>query len=287
VRDGDFNGFKDFGPGGFFMFREFRPVRLALQGFSHRLQLRECQDSHVAEQHEDFLLLLVADGVGSSKNSKIGSSAISNSLRRVITLGAREFVPLSKSMSARSFSLKFVEWLNVAMKEELLLCKAYLGDDSAAEQALAATLLGVIITKDVTLSFGCGDGVLVVNNRIQKVTSPEENKPDLPIYAVAAGAKERPGGLDGQLRLYQFCSTLEVESIFLGTDGAMEIIQCLVRSDPPVGRSSEQVTEELVSRSLGISASGALPNDDITVVGALRSTAPKAVDQLMTKGSWR
>lgn len=248
----------------------FRTGCCFITGMSHRMQGRESQDSAVCEQRQKFQLLLVSDGAGSARESKIGSLVITQLVRSLVMEAQDYLVPLSTKKPAAEFGTALVKWLDHKLRQELLPVKEALRSYTEDDSPLAATLLGCFMTSSVTVLFGCGDGCVCVNDEALMASSGHKNQPDLLAYSLDSGPLLRSGKVFGQLRPI-FCGpTAEVNSVMLGTDGVEELLPGLPRGLEQFGGSAISWVDEFIQRMLDISASGHVPYDDVTAVGAWR-----------------
>jgi hypothetical protein len=256
---------------------QFKTYRFSLSGRTHRLEGSECQDSYVVLQGDRYLLALVSDGVGSSKNSKLGSVLLSQAINRLVGRSERQLIELSESMPPQEFGFRFVAWVNRNLQGEFELLRTMLGSergDGHAERALCATLGGWFLTEKTTIGFGCGDFVFAVNDEIHRAVAGQLNKPNLPIYAAMASEETRRKGRDGNIQLYFALETASVRSAGVGTDGSQEMLPTFFSAKGIDGGVDESLMN-FVIRSLAVSTIGSAPGDDATFIGLHRiSDAP-------------
>ena len=120
------------------------------------------------------------------------------------------------------------------------------------------TILGFVVTKEITFIFGCGDGLYVLNGEVKQF-SFENNAPPYLIYP------------DTQLQQYECMPTAQLNSLLIATDGLEEWRQTKEISDfweqDKYFKNSDQVR-----RSLAIAQKKeSLLKDDTTLITVRRA----------------
>lgn len=95
-----------------------------------------------------------------------------------------------------------------------------MGDDLAAVIAehLLFTAVAAVVTPGFTAVFSIGDGVVAINGNVRVMGPFPGNQPPYLAYELLDAGALQP------MVLHALCSTDEIDSILLGTDGVVELL---------------------------------------------------------------
>lgn len=182
-------------------------------GRDHRRLGRNNQDACSWWQDEDVTLAVVADGCGSGTHSEVGAR-----------LGARVLVEALRRRRSELGGPCTLAAL-AAAEREMLGWVAALSDaiggplDASVSEHFLFTVVGAVVARPMTYVFVAGDGLVAVNGDVE-VFASAENAPSYPAYALV-----RDGPADPQFRIVRTIETDGLQSLVLGTDGAVDLVQ--------------------------------------------------------------
>lgn len=155
-------------------------------GRDHHRSRRNCQDAVAHHMSERSLTLVVADGCGSAPLSEMGALFASQWVARF----ASEYDGETSAVVADEMNRKLPNAL--ASVARSLTPHAGKIEDTI-ERAFLFTLLiaRLHLETNVLTVFGCGDGVVVVDDAVFEVGRTEENAPDYIAYRVLDPARGR------------------------------------------------------------------------------------------------
>ena len=185
------------------------------------------QDTYLIHEEETFVVALVLDGCGSGKHSEVGSQVgakliMSSLLQKMQRQG------LPSNDSTMEILLRSVEQEVIA--QLYVLARTLAGNGSFSEivnDYLSFTVLGTFISDQYYAVFGLGDGVFAINGTVLEIGPFPKNAPPLLAYRL----------LDLTNSAYTFTlhdsgAPETLESILIGSDGAMEVEQKSTRMLP-------------------------------------------------------
>jgi hypothetical protein len=193
----------------------FEVVGGSVQGKEHLRVGRNNQDAWLTVETDDYLLVLLADGCGSSQNSEVGAQL-------GVLLAARIM-----AAELEKFGRVNYPRVNRGLVNELGWMTKRLGGDplTTIRNYLLFTLVGAVITPEAAEFFSFGDGVIGVNGHVIEV-EPQgsvHNAPAYPAYQLLE--PEALQIIPGELRfqVHFDLPTSQLESFVVGTDGVSEL----------------------------------------------------------------
>lgn len=164
------------------------------------------QDAYYLYTSEDFTIGIVADGCGSGERSEVGASL------GVKLLGAMLTSSLARSLS---FGNEFNNWnrLRMELLGQISVLARSMGESfsSIIGQYFLFSLLGFVVTDNVTTVFHAGDGSYMLNGRVTRLGPFPNNAPPYLLYSLL-------GDNDVDFQTITF-PTQTVETIAVMTDG--------------------------------------------------------------------
>ncbi len=227
----------------------------SVTGREHRRAERDGQDGHALVTTPNVVAAIVTDGCSSGARSEIGAR-----------LGAGWLAALVEQRFADVRDAEHAVAIASAVTGELLARLGLVarsldaaGDVVAAriDESLLFGFLAAVVTPEVTLVFGVGDGIVVVDGAVTSIDPGPDNAPPYVAYGLldAAHAKAAPV-------LHFVGPTADVEVVAVATDGLAPIVPTLasLASDPKYATNPSLLRKRLVVLSDG----GAF-SDDATV----------------------
>lgn len=189
-------------------------------GHYHSRNGRNNQDSYGWVMTDDYLIGVVCDGCGSGTHSEVGAQwgvkAIISVLIRALSNNKNYLINKSKD-SEREF------WTNVQedFLQRLREMVGHLDPDLTLNKMLVQeyglfTIVGGVITSELVVIFSWGDGVIILNNVRTELGPFPNNSPPYIGYELL-----KPGRSEFRVNSLAFS---EFDSLLLGTDGVMELI---------------------------------------------------------------
>lgn len=167
--------------------REILVAAGSVTGREHRRAQRDGQDGFATVARADVVAAVVTDGCSSGRTSEVGARL---GAAWIATLIEERFdrVSVTDEDSARAAA----EGVVVALVDRLRELAATLGASAhvASEMLLFGFLAGVV-TPDVAIVFGVGDGLAFVDGRVTVIDPGPDNAPTYAAYALL-GARIEP-----------------------------------------------------------------------------------------------
>jgi len=187
------------------------------------------QDAYCWSMAEAIAVAVVCDGCGSGVHSEVGAK-----------LGARIIVETIHHVLSHDGDLETeMTWQTIqqTLLTQLQSIAALLGGDRAqtVQDYLLFTIVGAVITPNLTAVFALGDGVVVINEQVIQLGPFANNAPPYLAYGLLAEgvAESLP------LKALQILPTEALQSLCLGSDGVSDLIrvanQALPGRSEPVG----------------------------------------------------
>ncbi|MCX6824440.1 MAG: protein phosphatase 2C domain-containing protein [candidate division SR1 bacterium] len=229
---------------------QFEIAGASVLGTRHLKIGRNNQDSFVWIKTPDYIISIVSDGCSSGLHSEVGSKIMAPLFAQTLATYLSKPHP---SLSDENFFRHDWLWYNVrqdvlarvrvlaqSMDENLIatICKYFL-----------CTIVGCVITPQSTCIFSCGDGVFYLNGNMHVMGPFPGNKPPYLCYGITGSevTNSQPSLLD--IQRHVICSTDEVQSILIGSDGVSDLTtladQKLPGREERIGDISQFWTEDI------------------------------------------
>ena len=238
----------------------FQVTAGSVMGSHHRALFRNNQDAYRISQTPDAIIAILADGCGSGRYSEVGARLapgfITRYLHGWLKSYADEFdgdVMINYAVTQLQHSINVV----VAQQaDELTQC---------VNDMFLFTLLGVIITHNLTYIFAYGDGAYMLNGEL--TTLDQDNTPNYIGYGCIG-----PQAI--KANHYRVVPTAEVRSLILGCDGVLDIVNqqdTLIRvgtKEELIGGLSQFLTldEVALGKRLNVLSKQGVLTDDTTLI---------------------
>jgi protein phosphatase 2C-like protein len=235
----------------------------SVAGRAHAAAGRNNQDAFCWALDADGLVAVVCDGCSSGPHSEVGAQIGS---RLLVQAAARllraDLEPADLLEQVRQDVLASLRVLARGM------CVDAASFSRTVTDHFLFTIVGVLITARGATTFSLGDGLVVVNGERTELGPFPNNQPPYLGYALLPNAPDRRAGLGFEID--RSMAAGEVQSLVLGTDGAVEL-DSPFWSDDRFFRNPDMVRRRLTVLSRG--ARGGLLSDDTTLVLIRRKAA--------------
>jgi hypothetical protein len=175
---------------------------------------------------------VVSDGCGSGKHSEVGSHIAARLLSECIADAAEKCV----QQSLESESMTEINWdrVQTLVLSQIAVIAHSMGESfsKTISDYFLFTVVGVVITPWNTFLFSVGDGVFLVNGEVIKLGPFPNNEPPYLAYNLTGSdlSTSNPDLL--KIKVDRVIPTDELQSLILGSDGALELINAAEKNLP-------------------------------------------------------
>ncbi len=255
----------------------------SVAGRAHVVAGRNNQDALCWVSNDDGLVAVVCDGCGSGPHSEVGAQVgarlIVQAAVRLLRTGAdepdlervRQDVLASLRMLAHGMSVEGAPSQGPA--------PAATFTRTVADHFLF-TVVGLVITARRATTFSLGDGLVTINGERTQFGPFPDNEPPYLGYALLPDTRARKASEGLSFKVHRSMAPSDVQSIVLGTDGAIDLEVAVERQNQgrgePVGPLSQFWTDDrffknsdMVRRRLAVLNRGpraGLLSDDTTLM---------------------
>lgn len=206
-------------------------------GREHSRAGRNNQDAFCVDACEQGLAAVVADGCGSGSHSEVGAQAGA----RLVVASALRLLRDGARVEEGAF-LTALRERSVAFLRELALGLGRGG----LQDCLLFTVVGAVVTPELTLVFSAGDGVWALNGQVHPLGPFPGNAPPYLAYGLI------PDSVVPFAR-QALVPTADVRSLMLGTDGVGDLARMaeslVPEREEPVGPLSQYWNDERYFRN--------------------------------------
>lgn len=194
----------------------------AVPGREHLRVGRSAQDGHAVRTGPDLAVVVVTDGCSSGAASEVGARLFADVLVRLV---AKHAPALRSESDAAAFAgavttdlVTTLEALAGAL-DHALPEPARPSRAAQVERFFLFGFLAAVLTPDVAVVFGVGDGVVVTEDAVTVLDPGPDNAPPYPAYAVLGRAR------DAAARVHVARPAAGVRWLAVATDGLAELPQ--------------------------------------------------------------
>ncbi|MCC6748462.1 MAG: protein phosphatase 2C domain-containing protein [Deltaproteobacteria bacterium] len=201
--------------------RRFAVASGSVTGREHRRLHRNNQDGLAFSANPRHLVAAVSDGCSAGRSSEVAArlsvSWLCAWLPRYVERAADLGDPERLAAVSRGLE-SFLGGLAEGLRPEAAALPATVQD------LCLATVLAVMVDETHTAIFGAGDGLYSVNGRLHVLDAGPDNRPAYLGYRLLARRDVAWAGPPPALVLHELRPTCEVESLLLGTDGLLDLL---------------------------------------------------------------
>ncbi len=203
----------------------------SITGREHLRVGKNNQDGYYYISLDSATIAVVCDGCGSGIHSEVGAKVGSRLVAQAILNNLQD-----------SLSPDFWQQVYQDLLHKLKDMAVVLGGElvETVREYLLFTIVGALITPTQTAIFAIGDGVFALNDQIIPLPSFPNNAPPYIAYGLIPDAVSNIQLSDCQFQIYRQLPTNEVNSILIGSDGVLDLMQV---ADKPLPGKSELVGE--------------------------------------------
>lgn len=220
---------------------------------------RNNQDAFAWRTGPNGLVAVVCDGCSSGSASEVGARLGAALVCQAVLAGLGPEDPIASLERAQASVLSDLSRLAERMSGEPQGGPAY---RSIVAEHFLFTVVGVALQERRAWAFTLGDGLLAVNGAVERLGPFPGNAPPYLGYRLLGDAGPGTGSLD----LRPLPAPEALESVVLGTDGAVGLELTEVRTDPRV-----LANPDMVRRLLWMQGKRTPLEDDATVVVVRRA----------------
>jgi hypothetical protein len=234
----------------------------SVTGRDHRRAERDGQDGHAVVASGDLLAVVVTDGCSSGRSSEIGARVGAAWVATLIEQRFRTRTGIAAADAPR-LAAEVVQELLGRLE---LLARSLDADgevrSARVDEALLFGFLAVVVTRETTIVFGIGDGIVLADGKLTVLDPGPNNAPPYVAYGLL-GARLEP-------RVHFVGPTAHLELVAVATDGLIPVGEDLaeIAGDPRYAKNPSLLRKRLVV----LSDRGAF-SDDATVAVVRRRSA--------------
>ncbi len=184
-------------------------------GRSHRKSGKNNQDGFRIIPIKDGFIAIVTDGCGSAPHSEVGAKIGAHIAAKAIANCTH--LPASTGLLAASGMIK----------QQILTLARNMGanPNRIIADHFLFTIIGIMVQKDTTTAFFCGDGMIQINDKTIILNPQEGNTPIYIAYDLVPTSLKDVAPESMTLQVAWQGPTSEVKHFLIGTDGAENIIK--------------------------------------------------------------
>lgn len=223
-------------------------------GTRHTKIGRNNQDHFLWLRERQYIIAIVSDGCSGGQYSEVGSKLLSSIFANTL---ARYLNKHHSILSDENFFQHDWLWHNVRqdvlaririiaqdMDENLIdtICKYFL-----------ATIVGVVITPNVTCVFSCGDGIYFINGEKHVIGPFAGNKPPYLCYGITGSEITRNDPSLLGIQRHGIWPTDSIQNLLIGTDGVVDLMELSEKKFPGqdklIGQINQFWTDDIYFRN--------------------------------------
>ncbi len=196
----------------------------SVMGTRHMKIGRNNQDHFLWIRESNYIIALVSDGCSSGQHSEVGSKILSSLFAKTLASYLR------KNHHALSDENLFRhDWLWHNVRQDVLARIRIIAQDMDENlidticKYFLATMVGVVITPDITCVFSCGDGIFFINGTQQEIGPFANNKPPYLCYGITGSEVTRNDPSLLSIQRHGIWQTENIQNILIGTDGVIDL----------------------------------------------------------------
>jgi hypothetical protein len=229
----------------------------SVTGRDHRRAERDGQDGYAVLDGDELVAAVVTDGCSSGRASEIGARIGATWIAALVEqqAGFRRGDCVSAAAEVARELLLRLEVLARSLDAQGNVVPA------RVDEALLFTFLVAVVTRETTIIFGIGDGIVVVDDVVTVLDPGPQNAPPYVAYGLL-GARIEP-------RVHFLGRTRDVGVVAVATDGVVPIAPSVadLAADPRFARNPSLLRKRLVV----LSDRGAFSDDATVAVVQRRS----------------
>ncbi len=183
------------------------------------------QDAMSWRRTDNCLVAVVCDGCGSGLHTEVGSNIAVQLLVEALANAGERYV---EKVLAQPDTRIEVDWERVktlVLGQITVLASAMGGSfTQVINDYFLFTMVGAVITPWNTFLFSVGDGVFVVNGEVMKLGPFPDNAPPYLAYNLTGSTLTGTNPKLLEIRIDRVIQTSELQSLLLGTDGVLDLI---------------------------------------------------------------
>ncbi|HEY9701311.1 MAG TPA: protein phosphatase 2C domain-containing protein [Allocoleopsis sp.] len=199
------------------MSKNFQIAAGTIIGKYHTRLGKNNQDAYYTFQSNSLTIAIVADGCGSGKNTEVGAKLAVKLLGEILVKRLENYPNADFWSEVQQDLLELIQVLAVNMGDNL---------SQIVIDYFLFTLIGVIITEEITTIFSLGDGIIILNDKITQLGPFPHNAPPYFAYNLIPHYQKYDFKINHQL------PTDQVQSILIGTDGVEDLILSHTKNIP-------------------------------------------------------
>lgn len=164
---------------------------------------------------------VVCDGCSTGKHSEVGAKIASKIIIKILK---DELSSIDNSLGLNGLNWQRIKQLILGQLSTI----AYSMGGSLSKTVndyFLFTVIGTIITESEVLVFNCGDGVYILNDEVHEIGPFSDNAPPYFMYNLVGSSLIKSDSVLLDFQHEMLISRSGVESLIIGTDGLMDLVQ--------------------------------------------------------------
>jgi hypothetical protein len=209
--------------------REFEVAGGSIVGKEHRRLNKNNQDAYEIVEDDDLVIATVCDGCSDALASEVGANLICRIFNARVRAELQNimFVPSGDEIGLRYVVGGFLERIRQECIGDILNISGLLNANYLVgiKDFFLATIVSVIITREVAIVCCIGDGVIIINGEPYAIGPFPDNEPPYIAYGAVDPARIRVAKELYRFNVVKIMPVGELQSVLIGSDGVEDIIR--------------------------------------------------------------
>lgn len=186
----------------------------SIAGKEHRRLWKNNQDALCLQIGEKAIVGIVCDGCGSQPHSEIGAQIGAQLVTQKLLDSLKK--PFRLNRCLEETRQEIISSLRVMLSAGII-------GQNMIEEALLFSIMGFAITPAFCMIFSIGDGVYILNGRINQIGPFEDNAPPYLGYELFEEVPFAPASL--RFKIHAIIPTRKLQSLLVGSDGCQGFLE--------------------------------------------------------------
>ncbi|EKD66614.1 MAG: hypothetical protein ACD_49C00029G0042 [uncultured bacterium (gcode 4)] len=206
--------------------KEFECAKGSIIGRDHRRINKNNQDAYEVIEDDNYIIATVCDGCSDAQASEVGANIICRMLDAKMAEKIENLTfNLAYALDLDEVIRDFLEELRKECIKEIVRISSSLNKNYLVgiKDFFLATIVSVIVTREVSFAFSIGDGVIIINGEPYIIGPFPDNEPPYIAYGAVEPDRVRVAKELYRFKVVKVMPTSELKSILIGSDGVEDI----------------------------------------------------------------
>ena len=208
------------------MKRIFEVAGGTIIGRNHKETNKNNQDAFFWEVKNEVIAAVVCDGCSAGKTSEIGAKLSSKFIARLLT--KKTFLFKNRKMAnCTGGEFPFWDWIRYDISLWLFDIAQKIGYslEAVIKDYFLFSIIGALITREETVLFSLGDGLIIVNGEVIQIGPFPNNEPPYIAYNLIDSSFSTTNPELLTFQIHRLMLTRDIKSILIGSDGIADLIK--------------------------------------------------------------